>query len=167
MHSLLCRLTKAILKQQTMKKSAGLLLYKQIAGQFQFFLVHPGGPFWKNKDLGSWSIPKGELVEDEDALETAKREFQEETGIISVGVFVPLTPLKQKSGKIIYAWALEMDIDAARILSNEFKMEWPPRSGQFKFFPEVDRGGWFLAAEAKQKINPSQAAFIDELVAKL
>lgn len=150
-----------------MKKSAGLLIYKHVAGELQVFLVHPGGPFWKNKDWGSWSIPKGELMDGEDTLAAAKRELMEETGIVSAGLFLPLTPLKQKSGKTVYAWAVEMEIDAACIVSNELEMEWPPRSGQFKSFPEIDRGEWFLPDEAKQKINPSQAAFIDELVTKL
>jgi len=147
-----------------MKKSAGLLLYKRTGNAPEFFLVHPGGPFWKNKDEGAWSIPKGEFEDDEDALDAAKREFEEETGIALNGVFIKLKPLKQKSGKLIFAWGVDQDIDAALIRSNVFEMEWPPRSGKFKSFPEIDRGEWFSPVVAKQKINPAQAGFIDELM---
>ncbi len=150
-----------------MKKSAGILLYKFSLAVTEVFLVHPGGPFWKNKDEGSWSIPKGEINGEENALDAAKREFKEETGFNCEGNFIALTPLKQKSGKIIFAWALEKDIDASAIKSNEFEMEWPPKSGKIKSFPEVDRGQWFPADEAKEKINPSQALFIDELLSLL
>jgi predicted NUDIX family NTP pyrophosphohydrolase len=145
-----------------MKKSAGILLYRRIGAEIEFFLVHPGGPFWKNKDEGAWSIPKGEF-ENEDPLEAAKREMQEETGIICEGDFMGLGAASLKSGKQVFAWALEKDIDPDTIKSNSFEMEWPPRSGKKQFFPEVDRGGWFSAAEAKQKINSAQAIFIDEL----
>jgi predicted NUDIX family NTP pyrophosphohydrolase len=150
-----------------MKTSAGILLFRNADKKISFFLVHPGGPFWKNKDLGAWSIPKGEFNVEEDALQAAIREFEEETGIRCEGNFLALTPLKQKSGKLIYAWALEKDIDPRKIKSNSFEMEWPPRSGLKKTFPEIDRGEWFNAAEAKLKINNSQAQLIDELMEKL
>src|ERR1700712_4284229 len=126
-----------------MKKSAGIILYRQKkAKALEIFLVHPGGPFWKNKDLGAWSIPKGEFTGQEDPLTAAKREIKEETGISCSGIFLELTPLKQKSGKMVYAWALEKDADAGNIKSNMFEMEWPPKSGQFKSFPEVDKAAW-------------------------
>jgi predicted NUDIX family NTP pyrophosphohydrolase len=145
------------------KTSAGLLMYRLRGGTLEVLLVHPGGPLWANKDAGMWSIPKGEVREGEDALATAKREFEEETGIRPAGEFVALEPIRQKSGKIVHAWALEGDCDPAAIRSNTFKMEWPPRSGRMQSFPEVDRAEFFAATEAKQRINPSQAAFVDEL----
>lgn len=147
-----------------MKKSAGILLYRFIANETQFFLVHPGGPFWKNKDAGAWTIPKGELENDEEGLATAKREFKEETGIDINGNFLPLTPIKQKAGKMVYAWAIEGNIDADIITSNTFKMQWPPKSGKFIDVPEVDKAGWFSAEEAKQKISTGQIPLIDELL---
>lgn len=149
------------------KKSAGILLYKSNKKTPQFFLVHPGGPFWKNKDGGAWSIPKGEFVDDEDPLIAAQREFKEETGHAIKGDFIQLTPVKQKSGKMIHAWAVEGDIDTNDIKSNLFEIEWPPRSGKKQEFPEVDRAEWFPAEQAKQKINSSQAALIDELITLL
>ncbi len=150
-----------------MKLSAGILLFRRKATGIEFFLVHPGGPFWKNKDEGAWSIPKGEFVETEEPLEAAKREFTEETGFTCEGPFIELTPLKQKSGKIIYAFAAEQDIDATAIHSNTFQMIWPPKSGLLKDFPEVDEAQWFSIADAQQKINAGQAKFIDELLTKL
>src|SRR5207248_1995591 len=120
-------------------------------------------PFWKNKDAGAWSVPKGEFTEGESALAAAKREFEEETGITVSGKFLELKAIKQKSGKLVYAWALEKDIDAAAIKSNQFEMEWPPKSGLFKSFPEIDKGQWFGVDEAKEKIIASQVSFIDEL----
>ncbi len=150
-----------------MKKSAGILLYRQINKSLEVFLVHPGGPFWKNKDEGAWSIPKGEFTDEEDTLDAAKRELKEEVGISCDGPFLPLTPLKQKGGKLVQAWALEKDIDADNITSNTFQMEWPPKSGHFKSFKEIDKGQWFYPDEAKRKINISQSAFIDELILKL
>lgn len=147
-----------------MKKSAGILLYRFVFNEIQFFLVHPGGPFWKNKDAGAWTIPKGELEENEDALAAAKREFKEETGQEIVGNFIPLTPIKQKGGKMIYAWATEGNIDADNITSNSFKIQWPPKSGKLIDVPEVDKAGWFSVAKAKQKINPGQIPLIDELL---
>lgn len=150
-----------------MKKSAGILLYRQKNTHPQVFLVHPGGPFWKNKDLGAWSIPKGEFTDDEHPLDAAKRELKEEVGISCNGPFIELTPLKQKAGKLVYAWAVEMDIDEDKIVSNTFQMEWPPKSGMFKSFPEIDKAQWYYVDDAKQKINSSQSAFIDELIFKL
>jgi predicted NUDIX family NTP pyrophosphohydrolase len=149
-----------------MKKSAGLLLYRKKAGAIEVLLVHPGGPFWKNKDAGAWSIPKGEFT-NEDPLLAAKREFEEETGMAVDGDFLELSPLKQKSGKLVMAWALQKNIDASKIKSNEFDMEWPPKSGTTIRIPEVDRGEWFAPSLAKQKIIPGQAALIDELLKKL
>ena len=143
------------------KKSAGLLLFRK--NKFlEILLVHPGGPFWKNKDKGAWSLPKGEFT-DEDPLDAAKREFEEETGIVCNGSFIELTPIKQKSGKTVYAWALEKNIDAGKIISNTFEIEWPPKSGQQKVFPEIDKAEWFQIPLAKQKINISQCGFIEEL----
>jgi predicted NUDIX family NTP pyrophosphohydrolase len=145
------------------KKSAGLLMYRWRHRILEVFLVHPGGPFWQKKDLGSWSIPKGEYTAEEDPLEVAKREFQEETGFEASGEFVPLTSRRQPSGKVIIAWALEGDCDASTIKSNTFSMEWPPRSGKQQEFPEVDRAGWFSIPDAKEKIIKGQSSFIDEL----
>jgi predicted NUDIX family NTP pyrophosphohydrolase len=147
-----------------MKKSAGLLLYRCMENTIEFFLVHPGGPFWKNKDIGAWTIPKGELEDEEDALETAKREFKEETGTIIDGNFITLTPVKQKAGKLVYAWAIQGNIDSEKITSNTFKIQWPPKSGKWVDLPEVDKAGWFSIEESKQKINPAQIPLIDELL---
>lgn len=133
-------------------------------GELQVLLVHPGGPFWKNKDEGAWSIPKGEYAEGEDALSAAKREFKEEMGIeVPAGEFVPLEPVKIKSGKLISAWAIKAALDTAFIKSNEFEMEWPPRSGKKQFFPEVDKAEWFLIEDAKMKINRGQLGFLKQL----
>ena len=148
------------------KKSAGILLYRLKNGTLEIFLVHPGGPFWAKRDLGAWSIPKGEIARDEDPLDTAKREFREELGVDFAGELIPLTPIKQKSGKVVYAWASEGDIDPDKIKSNTFEMEWPLRSGKKREFPEIDRGGWFNILDAKRKINPAQSALIDELLSK-
>lgn len=150
-----------------MKQSAGILLYKFIDGTIYFLLVHPGGPFWKNKDLESWSIPKGEFTEDEDPLEAAKREFKEETGFDVDGEFIKLEWVKLKSGKTIFAWAVEFDIDPTLVKSNEFEMEWPPKSGSMKSFPEIDKAEWFQTAEALKKINPAQTDFIVQIVSKI
>jgi predicted NUDIX family NTP pyrophosphohydrolase len=146
------------------KQSAGILLYKKDHGEAMFFLVHPGGPFFKNKDLGSWTIPKGEYLDDEEALTAAKREFAEETGISIDGDFKPLKPIKQKSGKTVHAWALEGDIDADTIFSNTFEIEWPPKSGKLQSFPEIDRAAWFNYETAKEKIIPAQIGLLDELM---
>jgi predicted NUDIX family NTP pyrophosphohydrolase len=149
------------------KVSAGLLMYRVNAGVFQVLLVHPGGPFWQHKDNGAWSIPKGGINEGEDPLAAARREFTEETGFTSEGPFIPLTPIKQKSGKTVHGWAFQGDCDPARVRSINFKMEWPPYSGQMKEFPEVDHAAFFQLAEARRKIIPAQAAFIKELLEKL
>lgn len=145
------------------KQSAGILLYRKNNNQLQVFLVHPGGPFFKNKDLGAWSIPKGEFLADEDPLAAAKREFIEETGQPVEGEFIALEPVYLKSGKKVYAWAVEGDIDHEIIASNLFDMEWPPRSGKMQSFPEIDRAAWFTVAEAKEKINAGQAGLIEGL----
>jgi len=145
------------------KQSAGVLMYRFISGQIQFLLVHPGGPFWAKKDTGVWSIPKGEF-EDEDPKEAAKREFLEETGAEIKGELVQLTPQIQKSGKVIYCWAVQGDFDTSKLKSNTFEMEWPPKSGKLQEFPEVDRAEWFVLEEALLKINPGQAGFIREAV---
>lgn len=150
-----------------MKQSAGILLYRRGEKFPEFFLVHPGGPFWKNKDEGAWSIPKGEFNDEEDPLRAAQREFLEETGISCEGDFIALPPVRLKSGKRIFAWALEKDIDPGQVKSNVFEMEWPPRSGKMLSFPEVDKGGWFSPVQARQKINASQSVWIDELLAKI
>jgi predicted NUDIX family NTP pyrophosphohydrolase len=126
-------------------------------------LVHPGGPFWSKKDLGSWSIPKGEYTSGEDPLEVAKREFEEETSFKATGEFILLTSRKQPSGKIITAWAFEGDCDASAVKSNTFLTEWPPRSGRQQEFPEVDRAGWFSISVAEEKIIKGQIGFLDEL----
>jgi predicted NUDIX family NTP pyrophosphohydrolase len=147
------------------KQSAGILLYRKTAHSLQVFLVHPGGPFFKNKDDGSWSVPKGEYLPDEDALTAAKREFQEETGHEIAGDFIALSPIKQKGGKTVMAWAVEGNIDPDNIKSNTFEIEWPSRSGKKQLFDEIDRGEWFDIATAKIKINPAQSALIDELSA--
>ncbi len=145
------------------KTSAGLLLYRERAGRLEVFLVHPGGPFWARKDAGAWSIPKGEFGDDEAPLAAARREFEEETGMAVDGEFVALPPLRQPSGKVIYAWALRADIDPARVKSNTFMLEWPPKSGQQREFPEVDRAEWFALEEAAAKIQKGQAPFLDQL----
>ena len=150
------------------KQSAGILLYRQKNEYPEFFLVHPGGLFWKNKDAGAWSIPKGEFTEEENAIEAAIREFEEEIGTKISGTLIELSPVKMKSGKIIYAWALEKDIDAASIkCSTLVTVEWPPRSGKTQSFPEIDKGAWFNTEAAKQKINPAQASLVDELIEKI
>ncbi|GAB2981814.1 NUDIX domain-containing protein [Mucilaginibacter puniceus] len=145
------------------KQSAGILLYRKVNRQLEVFLVHPGGPFFKNKDDGVWSIPKGEFLDDEDALIAAKREFEEETGQSIEGNFIKLKPIKLKSGKTVHAWAVEGNIDQDIITSNLFEMEWPPRSGKMASFVEVDRAAWFEPPVAKVKVNPAQIALIDEL----
>jgi predicted NUDIX family NTP pyrophosphohydrolase len=149
------------------KKSAGLLLYRRRKGKLEVFLAHPGGPFWAQKDEGAWSIPKGEYGSDEDPLDAARREFNEETGFTATGPFKPLTPLKQKSGKLIHAFACEGEADPEKLKSNTFSLEWPPHSGKQQEFPEVDRAAWFPLAEAKKKIHPGQEGFLKELAESL
>ena len=148
----------------TKKQSAGLLLYRFQHKKFEVLLVHPGGSFWKNKDAGAWSIPKGEFTEEEDALAAARREVQEELGQSFNGKFTALNPVKLKTGKVVHAWALEADFNPEKLVSNEFEMEWPPRSGKKIMIPEVDKSAWLSPAEAREKINPAQADFIDQLL---
>jgi predicted NUDIX family NTP pyrophosphohydrolase len=147
-----------------MKKSAGLLMYRRsAAGALQVLLAHPGGPFWRAKDEGAWTIPKGEYDEGEEALAAATREFAEETGFAVTPPFVPLGEIMQKSGKRIAAWAFAGDCDPARLESNTFEIEWPPRSGRTQTFPEIDRVEWFELDEARRKMNPAQCALLDRL----
>jgi predicted NUDIX family NTP pyrophosphohydrolase len=146
------------------KTSAGILLYRRRGVEIEVFLVHPGGPLWVKKDLGAWSLPKGELDEGEEPLVAAIREFSEETGFAVDGDFRPLCPQRQSSGKTILAWAIEGDCDPAELRSGTFSMEWPPRSGKRQEFPEVDRGAWFTLGEARRRIVPGQAPFLDELM---
>lgn len=145
------------------RKSAGILMYRLRQHRLEFFLVHPGGPFWANKDQGAWSIPKGEFEDPEDPLKAAIREFSEETGSVPEGDFVALPPVVQKAGKLVLAWAVTGNIDADRIQSNHYKIEWPPKSGKWKSYPEVDKAAWFTEEEARERINPAQVAFIDAL----
>jgi predicted NUDIX family NTP pyrophosphohydrolase len=145
------------------KLSAGILLYRKRDAGLEVFLVHPGGPFWAKKDDGAWSIPKGEYLEGEDPLTVAKREFYEETGSELSGSGIELTPAKQPSGKIIKAWAVDGDIDAASIRSNSFSMEWPPKSGRVRSFPEVDRALWCDLPMARKKLLTGQRVWLDEL----
>ena len=148
------------------KRSAGILLYRRTPG-IEVLLVHPGGPFWAKKDLGAWSIPKGEHEEGEDAQACAIREFTEETGSAPMpGELDDLGSIKQKAGKVVQAWALEGDLDAAGVRSNTFSMQWPPRSGRMQDFPEVDRAEWFSLEAARERINPAQAAFLDRLMSR-
>ena len=150
-----------------MKRSAGILLYRDRGGVIEVFLVHPGGPFWAKKDLGAWSLPKGEFAEGEDPLAAARRELEEETGFAIDGEFRPLRPLKQAGGKVVHAWAVEGDLDPSQLRSNTFTLEWPPKSGRMQTFPEVDRAAWFTIPEARQHILKGQADFLDQLVEML
>jgi predicted NUDIX family NTP pyrophosphohydrolase len=145
------------------KLSAGILLYRRHPDGLQVFLVHPGGPFWRNKDEGAWTIPKGEVGPGEDYLAAAVREFAEETGTTLTGNFVPLKHVTQKGGKVVHAWAIEGDLDPATIQSNTFEMEWPPKSGKRATFPEVDRAAFFDLATARKKINAAQVGLLEEL----
>jgi predicted NUDIX family NTP pyrophosphohydrolase len=145
------------------KRSAGLLMYRRDAAGLAVLLVHPGGPFWAKKDLGAWSIPKGEYAQDEEPLAAAQREFAEETGARPRGEFVPLGEVKQPGGKHVTAWAIEGDFDPAALVSNTFDLEWPPRSGRMRSFPEADRAAWFSPDEARRKILAGQRPFIDRL----
>ena len=145
------------------KTSAGLLMYRVRGGTIEVLLVHPGGPFWRKKDEGAWSIPKGEVESGEELLATARREFHEELGLEAAGNFIPLTPIRQKGGKVVHAWAFEGDCDPAAIRGNTFTMEWPPKSGRAIEFPEVDKAAFFDLEAARRKINPAQAALLDQL----
>jgi len=149
------------------KQSAGILLYRVVYSQLQVFLVHPGGPFFKNKDVGSWSIPKGEFTDDENPLDAAKREFSEETGQSIEGNFIELIPIQQKGGKTVHAWAVEGDLDHETVVSNTFELEWPPRSGKKQMFPEIDKAAWLDVEIAKVKINAAQSALINQLASKI
>ena len=149
------------------KKSAGLLLFREVSGCLEVLLVHPGGPFWAKKDEGAWSIPKGEFQGNEDPLAAAKREFEEETGFTPDGEVIPLEPLRQPGRKLVYAWAMKRDLDPAGLKSNTFSMEWPARSRRYQEFPEIDRAAWFTIEEAGRKILKGQAGFLVQLQEKL
>jgi predicted NUDIX family NTP pyrophosphohydrolase len=143
------------------------LLYRIREAAIEVLLVHPGGPYWKNKDEGAWSIPKGEFLPEEDPLAAARREFFEETGVAIEGELRALKPLRQPGGKIVHAWAVEADLDPATIVSNTFEIEWPPRSRRLQSFPEIDRGAWFSLPEARRKILRGQVPLLEELAQML
>ena len=145
------------------KTSAGLLMYRERNGQMEVLLVHLGGPFWKNKDLGAWFVPKGEISPREGLQDAAKREFQEETGIIPDGDFLPLGSVKHKSGKTVHAWAFAGDCDPTSVKSNTFEMEWPPKSGRTATFPEIDRANFFTFDAAREKMHPAEFEFLSRL----
>ena len=145
------------------KLSAGLLVYRLRAEGYEVFLVHPGGPFWRNRDVGAWSIPKGEVTAGEEPLAAARRELAEETGFAAAPPWLHLKPVRQLGGKTVLAWAAAGDFDAAAIASNTFDMEWPPRSGRMQSFPEVDRAAWFSLTEARQKILAGQVPLLEQL----
>lgn len=147
-----------------MQRSAGIMMYRKTKNGIEVFLVHPGGPFWKNKDAGAWSLPKGLIGKDEDPLACARREFEEETGFAVVGDFVSLGSVKQPGGKQVLAWAVEGDCEPLRLKSNDFELEWPPRSGRRQRFPEVDRGQWFAPAQAREKILAGQRPILERLL---
>ena len=147
--------------------SAGLLLYRYVDCRLQLMLVHPGGPFWAKRDAGAWSIPKGIYKQDEHPLQAAKREFKEETGFEIEGDFIDLGEIKQPSGKIIHAWAIECDIDTENIVSNTFRLEWPRNSGNVREYPEIDKGEWFDISQARHKILKGQSGFIEKLLEAL
>jgi predicted NUDIX family NTP pyrophosphohydrolase len=150
------------------KRSAGILLYRPAGEAVEVLLVHPGGPFWARKDLGAWSIPKGEVEAGQDPLAVALREFEEETGQRPpAGALVELGEVRQRGGKVVAAWAAPGDLDPATVTSNTFTMEWPPRSGTRQEFPEVDRAGWFDPATAREKLVAAQAELVDRLLAAL
>ena len=147
------------------KQSAGILLYRNVHNTIEVLLVYPGGPFFsgKDKDAGNWSIPKGEFAEDEEPLQAAIREMEEETGFRPEGEFISLPPIKQKSGKIVHCWALESDLDITTIVSNTFELEWPPKSGKRKTYPEIEKAAWFTIKVAKEKINERQIPLLSAL----
>ena len=148
-----------------MRKSAGILLYRKREG-LEVFLVHPGGPYWQGKDAGAWSIPKGEIGEEEEPLQAARREFKEETGQEATGHAFELVSIRQKAGKQVFAWAVEGDLDADAIVSNTFRQEYPYKSGKWITVPEVDKAGWFSLDEARRLINPAQVPLLDDLLKK-
>jgi len=145
------------------RQSAGLLVFRRRAGVLEVLLVHPGGPLWAKRDLGAWSIPKGELEPGEEPLAAARREVEEETGLRPAGPFLALGALRQRGGKVVTAWATPGDFDPAELRSTEFELEWPPRSGRRQRFPEVDRAAWFDLGEARRRILPAQAPWLDAL----
>ena len=147
--------------------SAGLLLYRLRGRELEVLLVHPGGPYFRRKDLGAWTIPKGEAEPNEPLLDVARREFREETGLDLEGPFVELRAVRQKGGKLVHAWAVAGDCDPATLQSNTFSLEWPPRSGRHVDFPEVDRAEFFSLAKAREKINPAQVTLLDDLAQRL
>ena len=149
------------------KQAAGILLYRQCTAGLEVLLAHPGGPLWARKDLGAWTIPKGQFGDDESALDAAKREFAEEMGSPARGDFVELGSIRQPSGKIVHAFAAESDFDVTTVTSNLFSLEWPPRSGKHEQFPEVDRAGWFVVEEARRRILKGQEPFLDRLLTLL
>jgi predicted NUDIX family NTP pyrophosphohydrolase len=149
------------------KESAGLLIYRRRKGTLEVFLVHPGGPFWMRKDLGAWSIPKGEFASGDDPLAAAKRELSEETGICVEGEFVPLLPIRQRGGKVVHAWLVEADFEPGELKSNTFELEWPRGSGKWKSFPEIDRAEWFPIDVAREKILESQRPLLDQLLSRV
>ncbi len=149
------------------KSSAGLLLHRNTSAGLEVFLVHPGGPFWASRDAGAWSVPKGECAPSEDLLHTARREFEEETGIAMEGDFRALQPVRQRGGKVVHVWTIERDLPLDGLASNTFTMEWPPRSGRMQSFPEVDRYAWFTVEEARTRINEGQRPLLDALEAML
>ena len=149
------------------KQTAGILVYRRRKGAIEVFLAHPGGPFWAKKDLAAWSIPKGEFLDPETPLEAAKREFTEEIGQSVEGEFIALTPRKPPGGKTTYVFAVEGDVDATKVVSNLFEMEWPPRSGKMQSFPEVDRAAWFSLEEARERLHKHQVPILEELIERL
>ena len=148
-------------------QSAGILPYRRRDGEFEVLLVHPGGPYWRNRDRHAWSMPKGEVVDDEPSLDAARREFREETGFEAEGPFLELGTVKQSSSKTVHVWAVEGDWDPASLKSNTFEMEWPPNSGRRESFPEVDRAAWFSLGAAREQIHKGQSPVLDRLVGKL
>jgi predicted NUDIX family NTP pyrophosphohydrolase len=149
------------------RTSAGLLLYRRVGGILEVFLAHPGGPFWRTRDLGAWSIPKGEVGEGEALLDAAQREFREETGFDIAGPWRALTPIRQRGGKTVLVWAAEADVDPRALVSNTFTLEWPPQSGRVREYPEIDRAEWMTVESARVKILASQRPLLDELTEAL
>lgn len=149
------------------RTSAGLLLFRRVHGSIEVFLAHPGGPFWRRRDRGAWTVPKGMIEPGEEPLEAARREFEEETGIVPAGPFIPLGSIRQKAGKTVHAWAWEGEADPEAIRSNETSIEWPRGSGVVRSYPEVDRCAWFDPEAARTRINHAQAELIDRLLTEL